>query len=105
MNTRIISWKKVGPGLFATTVPLQYEPAYAPGSMRHTCVMLRIDGRERIGGGDFRLDKLDVAIWEAIDGGEGFKTKEEAGLFAERWLQACIEQGTTFPNPASIKRE
>jgi hypothetical protein len=58
-------------------------------------VGLRIDGRE----GQYRADRLGMLghVWEAIDGGQGFKTLAEAKKFVTRWVRAARAQGDLNP--------
>lgn len=57
-------------------------------------VRIRIDGR---GGVSFRVDNFETFVWVAIDGGEGFRTLDEAKAYAERWYRAACEQETIHP--------
>lgn len=58
-------------------------------------VGLRIDGRS----GTYRCDQdcLLGHYWEAIDGGQGFRTLAEAKRFVTRWVRAANEQQDRCP--------
>lgn len=58
-------------------------------------VGLRIDGRE----GNYRVDRLGTlnTIWEAIDGGQGFRTLAAAKKHAARWVREANAQKDLCP--------
>jgi hypothetical protein len=62
---------------------------------REHLLIFRIDGREG-------LYRVDVArpifnIWEAIDGGEGFKTVRAAQVWVSSWTCAAVVQEDLTP--------
>lgn len=98
-----IEWQKQFADLpiYCAYVAFSYEPSHGPDTTKTAKVLLRIEGRD----GTFRVDKDDFpGIWVAIDGGTGFETREEAMAYAERWVGAAKEQGTTDPYTNNIQR-
>ncbi len=64
------------------------------GRGRTLDVALRIDGRE----GDYRVDTCTMPpIWEAIDGGTGFRTLAQAKRFVSSWCHEANHQRTLSP--------
>lgn len=88
MEKTILQWKDRGRQVWTVEAQICYKPPRV--------VVLRVDGRP----GDYRVDRYSIT-WEAIDGGEGFPTREEAQVFAARWVEAALVQGgTLFPRIA-----
>lgn len=80
-SVKTIRWQSLGTTLVLSNLLLRK-------------VFLRIDGR---GGKGYRLDRMTLTPWEAIDEGIPFDTLQQAQDFAQTWLQAVQDQDTLFP--------
>ena len=78
------------PGVFGASVATLFrrEDGRAFGAT------LRVDARDPH---NVRVDRHDLAVWAAIDGGKGFKTLEAAKRYAERWAGAARKHKTFYP--------
>lgn len=85
-------WEIKGNRIFGASAEVDVDTRHGP---RRLLVHLRIDGR----GERWRVDRdtLFGLGWEAIDGGPGFASQDEAEGFAIAWVAAAEAQRTTTP--------
>lgn len=71
------------------------EGQYVGAHGRSYVVPIRIDGRSS----KFRVDAMKPLFpaWEAIDGGRGLDTLDEAKAYADLWLAAANDQCDLSP--------
>ena len=89
-----MNWKKPADRTYTTVTKVTFRSLF--GSTRTIEIAFRIDGRD----GLYRVDTKTSAYepWEAIDGGEGFRTVKLAKAYASRWLKAANTQATLSPH-------
>ena len=88
-------WDKVDSKIYIHEASVACQDIWS-GRARTYNLVFRIDGRE----GSYRVDvaKPPLPIWEAIDGGEGFRTVREAQIHVSSWKAAVAVQGTLTPD-------
>lgn len=59
-------------------------------------IVFRVDGRD----GYYRVDRYSLCLWEAIDGGKGFKLLADAKTYVDAWIRAAQEQRDLCPRMA-----
>lgn len=89
-RTAALQWEDKGRDVWASDTSIKLDTG------RTIKIPLRIDGR----GGDFKFDSYDVFTWVDAANGKTFGSFEEAQAFAERWVLAANEQGTSSPRVA-----
>jgi len=88
-----IAWTRQAATIYTAIVVVSFTDLI--GRRRFSNVALRVDGRE----GTYRVDMKTLSFepWEAVDGGEGFRTVAEAKRFARSWQRAACMQSTLSP--------
>jgi len=94
------SWEKVDTKIYILDTQVSYQDQWS-GKARTIQLVFRIDGRE----GSYRVDvaKPPLPIWEAIDGGDGFRTVREAQVYVSSWRSAVVLQGNLTPDMREVR--
>jgi hypothetical protein len=90
-----LRWSRPGPKIWVSEeAPLTFEDAY--GRVRTTRERFRIDGRNLAREG-YRVDRGSLMGWEAIDGGQGFRSLSQAKRHVENFINEANAQQTLHP--------